>query len=54
MNEGAVSIFLDRDTNGQCHSGVVQWQAATGMSERELVSVSGGRTVQNRGLVHTL
>lgn len=29
-------------------------QVKAGMSERELVHVSGGRTVQNRGLAHTL
>lgn len=29
-------------------------QVKAGMSERELVHVSGGCTVQNRGLAHTL
>lgn len=54
MKGGPYRLFPAGITDGQCHSGVVQWQAATGMSERERVHVSGGCTVQNEGLAHTL
>jgi putative transposase len=54
MKGGPYRLFQAGNTEGQCHSGVVQWQSATGMTEQGLVHVSGGCTVQNRGLVHTL
>ncbi len=42
------------NTYGQRYGRVLQRQVAAGMPERELVHVSGGCTVQNRGLAHTL
>jgi len=47
-------LLTPENTDGQRDSGVLQRQVTAGMSERELVYVFGGCTVQNRGLVHTL
>lgn len=49
MKEASESTFTPWNTDGQCDGGVLQRQVTAGMSERELVHVSGGCTVQNRG-----
>ena len=47
-------LLTPGNTDGQCDGGVLQRQVTAGMSERELVYVFGGCTLQNRGLAHTL
>lgn len=54
MKDGQGSTSLARNTYGQRYCRVLQWQIAAGMFERELVHVSGGCTMQNRGMAHTL